>query len=165
MVEPELGLRIEPRGYYAPLCAAAVVMALLIGIAWVVPGVVLYARIAISAVGGFAGAIVLTFFVFVHRYERRLGPYVVVDRNAVHLRHGRRILLGDFAAFELRRRWELTGDGETQVAYLVLRSKGGEEVEILVSMYHREVAALKRALDEHMSRILTSMPGSDTPAS
>ena len=165
VVEPEVGFRIEPRGYYAPACTAAAVTVALIVILWLVPSVTLGVKIAVSALGVAAGATVVTFFVFVHRYERRLGPYVFVDRSAVHLRHGHRILLRDFASFEVTRRWELTGDGETQVAYLVLRSKSGDEVEILVSMYHREMTKLKRTLDDNMSRILTPRSRADSSAS
>lgn len=165
VVEPELGLRIEPRGYYAPACAAAIVMVALVMIFWFVPSVPLYAKIAASALGAAASSAVWTILVFFDRYERRLGPYMVVDRDAIHLRHGRRIPLSDFACFEVKRRWGPAGDGETLMAYLVLRTKGAEQIELLVSTYHAEIAKLKRTLDDYMGRILSSSSFSDSSAS
>ncbi len=140
-------------------------MVAVIVIFWFVSSAPLHAKIAMSAIGGAASAMVSTLFVFLHCYERRLGPYMLVDREAIHLRHGRRIPLADYVCFEVNRRWESAGDSETLVSYLVLRSKGAEDIEILASAYYPEIDVLKRRLDKYMSRILIARPCSDGSAS
>ena len=131
---------------------------------WFATAVPLEGKIALSVIGSAAGVTLAIFFVFFDRYEQRLGFYLAVDRDGVHLRHGLQVPLEDFAAFEVTRRWEPTGEGETPVAYLVLRTKGGEEVEILASVWAREVFELRQVLDENIRRILAAKSGIQSSA-
>ena len=131
---------------------------------WFATAVPLEGKIASSVIGSAAGVTLAIFFVFFDRYEQRLGFYLAVDRDGVHLRHGLQVPLEDFAAFEVTRRWEPTGAGETLVAYLVLRTKGGEEVEILASVWAREVFELRQVLDENIRRILAVKSGTQSSA-
>jgi hypothetical protein len=156
VVGPDSELRIEPRGHFALAVATAFVIGAVIAVLWFVPGVPLGVRVAMSILGCASGAALFAFFAWLHSHERQHGPYLVVNREGINVRGGRRVLLGDFGCFEIARRWEPTGDGETKVSYLVLRCKSGEEIEVLVSVIHREVAKLKRALDEKLGDILAS---------
>lgn len=117
-----------------------------------------------SALGTVAGLTITTFLLLFDRYEQRLGPYVIVDREGVHLRHGFQVSLEDFAGFEVIRRWEPAGEGETSVGYLVVRTKSGQVFEILASVYPGEVYELKRVLDQNIRRMLAARSGTDSSA-
>lgn len=164
VTDRDFAVRIEPRRLYGLAWAVLGITVAFIAAFWLATAVTLEAKIALSAVGSAAGMTLAIFFVFFDRYEQKLGFYLAVDRDGVHLRHGLQVPLEDFAAFEVTRRWEPTGEGETLVAYLVLRTKGGEEVEILASVCAREVFELRRVLDENISRILAAKSGTESPA-
>lgn len=161
---PEFAVRIVPRRLYGLGWATLGITVAVIAAVWLAPAVPLEGKIASSIIGAAGGVMVTAFCIFLDRYEQELGSYLVLDRDGVRLRQGLHVRLEDLAAFEVKRRWELTGDGETPVVFLVLRTKGAEEFEILASVCGREVFELKRLLDENVSRILAakSVPNSSS---
>lgn len=157
----DLGVHVEPRRLYGlvwPVVGITSAFTVAVCLATSVP---LEGKIAMSVLGSAAAVTLAAFFVFLDRYEQALGPYLAVDRDGVHLRHGLQVPLEEFAGFGVTLRWEAAHDGETLVGYLVLRTKGGEEVEILRSVCPSEVSRLKEELDETMSRILAVKTGSE----
>lgn len=150
-VEPDQRFRLEPRDRrFLSALVAAVTVAWLAAV-WFAPAMPAQFRIAMGAVGVVAGTGIVAFFVGVNRYELRQGPYLVFDGREFFLRRGRRVELADFETFMLTRRWEIAGLGMLRVSYLGLSCKNGTEIDLIHSIYHREVVKLKRALEEAVS--------------
>jgi hypothetical protein len=127
-----------------------------IAFVWLYPRMRRQDRITFSVVAIAAGTVLSAFFAWLHQHERRLGAYLVVNREGIDLRQGRHIGLQDFDSFEVIRRWEATALGELKTSYLVILCTSGERIEVLGSIYHREVAKLKTALDAKMRDVLDS---------
>lgn len=155
----DFGVRVEPRRLYGLAGAILGITVAFISAVWLSSAIPLEGKIILSAVGVAAGVMLAAFFVLFDRSEQSRGSYLVVNREGIYLRHGFQVLLEDFAAFEVSRSWRPTGDGEALVASLVLRTKGGEQFEILASVCARDLFELKRVLEENISRILAVKSG------
>lgn len=150
------GFRVEPYGFRGVAYAAAVMVAAVLAVLWLVPTVPFNEKVAMFAIGSVAGTSIFSLLIWLYNHERRLGPYLVANRREIRLRHDVCIPSEDYDRYVITRRWELTGDGETQVSYLVVESKSGKRSEILASIYHREIVKLKSAIDERMSILLAA---------
>lgn len=160
----DCAVRVEPRRLYGVAWGALGISVAIIVVAWLSPAVTAEAKIVLSALGTVAGVTITTVLLLFDRYEQQLGPYVSVDRDGVHLRHGLVVPFEEIAAFEVIRRWGPAGDGETWVGYLVLRTQGGEVIEILASVCPSEIYELKRILDQNISRLLAAKSTTDSSA-
>jgi hypothetical protein len=151
---PDGELCVEPYGYYAAgwfaiVCMGAVILAVCF---WPELNLERGIRVIFGFMGSIVTVIVSSFFFWMHRYEQRLGPYLVITPETIRLRQGRSVPREEFSSFEINRQWENLGDGKQKVSRLVLRCKSGEEIEFIASAFHRQVVKLKQALDEHVGQ-------------
>ena len=105
-------------------------------------------RVAIVYVGVMASIGVIAILVGLNYVQQRQGPFLVLSKERILLRNDQRIEFENFESFGIFRKLQDTGEGKTQVTYLTVKCKDGEEIEVLRSEYRKEVLSLKQSLEE-----------------